>query len=84
MNINEERRKECDDIKSHMSEMEHEEFMETIDKVFKLIEEQDRNPKKDDVSYFLALQDHIEVYNLMLFELSRRKNQAISDYREFL
>ncbi|MBU7316089.1 hypothetical protein [Paenibacillus oleatilyticus] len=84
MNPNVVRRQKYDEIKRRLSKMEHDEFMSAIDKIFKLIEESDKNPKQNDLNYYLTLQDHIEIYDLMLLELSRRKNQAIIDYREFL
>ncbi|MDP9675237.1 hypothetical protein J2W97_001220 [Paenibacillus jamilae] len=84
MNINEKRRKNYEDVKSRLSEMEHEEFMEIIDKVFRLIEAQDKNPKNDDFEYFFELRGNIELYELLLLELSKRKNQAIANYQDYL
>lgn len=84
MNINEKRRKNYEDVKSRLSEMEHEEFMEIIDKVFRLIEAQDKNPKNDDFEYFFELRENIELYELLLLELSKRKKQAIANYQDCL
>ncbi|MEJ3719174.1 hypothetical protein WGM54_14225 [Paenibacillus polymyxa] len=84
MNINEKRRKNYEDVKSRLSEMEHEEFMEIIDEVFRLIEVQDKNPKNDDFEYFFELRENIELYELLLLELSKRKNQAIANYQDYL
>lgn len=84
MNINEKRKKNYEDVKSRLSEMEHEEFMEIIDKVFRLIEAQDKNPKNDDFEYFFELRENIGFYELLLLELSKRKNQAIANYQDCL
>lgn len=84
MNIKEKRRKNYEDVKSRLSEMEHEEFMEIIDKVFRLIEAQDKNPKNDDFEYFFELRENIGLYELLLLELSKRKNQAIANYQDCL